>query len=145
MAVVRLPTVSTALLLGDLSLQSATSENVFFHSEVYGRENYTDEYSMGIATAAGIVTAGRPYAGFTMTDITEAGSLDELKNNNFLGTRPWAYWQKNPGLLVERPHYMPVDIDVRENQTVNAQFTDLATATHLLQYRVKIYIEYEEI
>jgi hypothetical protein len=135
--------------LGELTLQALTSENVFFQSEVYGRENYPDEYSTGVNEPGGHIRPdprpSQPQAGYTIANITEAGTLDGLKNLNYTGRTPSAYIQLNPSFLVERPSMMPVNIDVRDNTTLLAQFTDTATATHLLQYRVNIYIEYEEV
>ena len=145
MALIKLPHVFSALQFGELSLQAATSENVFFQGPVYGRENWTDEYSMGIATLDGNIRPNRELAGYEIADITESGYLDELKNNKFVGVTPWPHMNKNATLFVERPQFMPADIDLQGNTTIQAQFTDLVTATHMMQYGVNIYIEYEEL
>lgn len=145
MATIKPPVAFTALQLGEVSLQAATSENVFYQGTVYGRENWTDDYTMGVDLGGGRIQPGRELAGYAIADISESGILDELKNTKYVGTTPWPFIQKHPSLLVERPQFMPVDIDVRGNTTIQAQFTDSVTASHYMQYAVNIYIEYEEL
>lgn len=145
MSLVKTPFVSTALQFGEVSLQAATSENVFYQGWVYGRDNWTDEYTMGIDLGGATIRGGEEMQGYQIVDITEAGILHELKNTHYQGGIPWAFMQKQPNLLVERPHFMPVDIDVRDNSTIQAQYTDSATTAHMMQYALTIYIEYEEL
>lgn len=122
---------------GVVTLQSGTTEDVFYQNDVYGRENWPDEYSMGIDLK------NRQVPGRTIGAFTEAGELNELKNTRSLGGL-WPYTIEHPALMVERPSFDPVSIELEEKTSLLAQYTAESTDKHVLSQLVRIYIEYEE-